>query len=136
MGEIQTMGERGLVKLRGRDRRSLNLSTKLTVVEARTIEDAASRSGKTPSEWAREILLHAAQGGSSDPIGMEIFAECVGSQMLMMGAFEPLLKTTGMPTEQINALFQGVQKAKAGQARELLAKRARRRIEEARLAAE
>jgi hypothetical protein len=39
-------------------------------------------------------------------------------------------------TEQINALFQGVQKAKAGQARELLAKRARRRIEEARLAAE
>lgn len=57
MGEIQTMGERGLVKLRGRDRRLLNLRTKLTAVEARTIVDAASRSGKTPSEWAREILL-------------------------------------------------------------------------------
>jgi hypothetical protein len=34
------------------------------------------------------------------PIGMDTFAECVGSQMLMMKAFEPLLKTAGIATEQ------------------------------------
>jgi hypothetical protein len=45
-------------------------------------------------------LLKAAQGGSSNPLGMDIFAECVGSQMLMMSAFDPLLKASGMATEQ------------------------------------
>src|SRR5258708_34571306 len=132
MGDVQTMSDRPKEKLRGRDRRSLNLSTKLTATEARVIEDAASRAGRTPSEWARETLLREAQGGSSDPLGMDIFAECVGSQMLMMNAFDPLLKTAGMATEHIKALFDQVQKAKLNKAQELLAKRAKGRAEEAR----
>jgi hypothetical protein len=134
MGEVQAMRDRPKEKLRGRDRRSLNLSTKLTAIEAGVIEDAASRAGRTPSEWAREALLKAAQGGSSDPL--DIFAECVGSQMLMMNAFEPLLKTAGMATEHIKALFDQVQKTKLIQAQELLAKRTKRRAEEARRATE
>ena len=73
MGEVQTMRDRPKEKLRGRDRRSLNLSTKLTAIEAGVIEDAASRAGRTPSEWARETLLKAARGGSSDPLGLDIF---------------------------------------------------------------
>ena len=136
MGDVQTMGDGTKEKLRGRDRRTVNLSTKLTVVEARVIEDAATRAGRTPSEWARDALLNAAQGGSSDRIGMDIFVECVGSQMLMMNAFEPLLKTAGMAMEQIKALFDQVQKTKLIQAQELLAKRAKRRAEEARRATE
>jgi hypothetical protein len=136
MGEVQTMRDRPKEKLRGRDRRSLNLSTKLTAIEAGVIEDAASRAGRTPSEWAREALLKAAQGGSSDPLGLDIFAECVGSQMLMMNAFEPLLKMAGMATEHIKALFDQVQKTKLIQAQELLAKRTKRRAEEARRATE
>src|SRR5262249_31994601 len=99
----------------------LNLSTKLTAIEAKVIEDAASRAGRTPSEWAREALMRAAQGGSSDPLGLDIFAECVGSQMLMMNAFDPLLKAAGMATEHIKALFEQVQKTKLIQAQELLA---------------
>ena len=43
MDDVQTMRDRPKEKLRGRDRRSLNLSTKLTAVEARVIEDAATR---------------------------------------------------------------------------------------------
>jgi len=132
MGDIQALRDRPKEKLRGRERRSLNLSTKLTAIEARIIEDAASRAGRTPSEWAREALLKAAQGGSSNPLGMDIFAECVGSQMLMMNAFDPLLKSAGMATEQIKALFDRVQKTKLNQAQELLAKRAKRRAEEVR----
>jgi hypothetical protein len=92
--DVQTMRDRPKEKLRGRDRRSLNLSTKLTAVEARVIEDAATRACRTPSEWAREALLRAAQGGSSNPLGMDIFIECVGSQMLIMTAFDPLLKAS------------------------------------------
>jgi hypothetical protein len=60
-------------------------------------------------------------------------AECVGSQMLMMNAFEPLLKRAGLATEHIKALFDQVQKTKLIQAQELLAKR---RAEEARRAIE
>jgi hypothetical protein len=136
MGDVQTMGYRTIERLRGRDRRTVNLSTKLTAVEARVIHDAAARAGSTPSEWAREALLRAAQGGSSDPITMDIFTECVGSQMLMMHAFEPLLKTAGMTIEQIKALFNQVQKTKLNQAQELLARRAKRRTEEPRRATE
>ena len=130
MGDVQAMGDRTKEKLRGRDRRSVNLSTKLTEIEARVIDDAATRAGRTPSEWAREALMRAAQGGSSDPITMDIFAECVGTQMLMMNAFEPLLKTAGMTAEHIKALFDQVQKTKLNQAQELLARRAKRRAEE------
>jgi hypothetical protein len=136
MDDVQTMRDRPKEKLRGRDRRSLNLSTKLTAVEARVIEDAATRAGKTPSEWAREALLRAAQGGSSNPLGMDIFIESVGSQMLMMAAFDPLLKASGMTTEYISALFDRVQKTKLIRAQELLAKRTNRRAEEARRATE
>jgi hypothetical protein len=136
MGDVQTMRDRPKEKLRGRDRRSLNLSTKLTAVEARVIEDAATRAGKTPSEWAREALLGAAQGGSSNPLSMDIFIESVGSQMLMMAAFDPLLKASGMATEHISALFDRVQRTKLIRAQELLAKRANRRAEEARRATE
>jgi hypothetical protein len=132
MAEVHTTEHRRSEKLRGRERRSLNLSTKLTAIEARIVEDAASRAGRTPSEWAREALLRAAQGGSSNPLGMDIFAECVGSQMLMMNAFDPLLKAAGMATEHIKALFDQVQKTKLNQAQELLAKRVKHRAEEAR----
>jgi hypothetical protein len=130
MGDVQATRYRTREKLRGRDRRTVNLSTKLTAIEARVIDDAATRAGRTPSEWARETLLRAAQGGSSDPITMDIFAECVGSQMLMMNAFEPLLKTAGMTAEHIKALFDQVQKTKLHQAQELLTRRAKRRAEE------
>lgn len=132
MADVQTVGYRSMERLRRRDRRTVNLSTKLTAIEARVIHDAATRAGRTPSEWAREALLTAAQGGSSDPITMDIFVECVGSQMLMMTAFEPLLKTAGMTIEQIKGLFNQVQKTKLNQAQELLARRAKRRAEEPR----
>jgi hypothetical protein len=52
--------------------------------------------------------------------------------MLMMNAFDPLLKAAGLATEQIKALFDQVQKTKLNQAQELLAKRTKRRAEEAR----
>ena len=123
MGDVQTMRDRPKEKLRGRERRSLNLSTKLTAGEAKVIEDAATRAGRTPSEWAREELLRAARGDSSDPLGMDIFIECVGSQILMMNALDPLLKASGMATEQIKALFDRVQKTKLIRAQEILEKR-------------
>lgn len=110
-------------RLLGRDRRSLNLSTKLTAQEAEAIEEAASRAGKTPSEWARDLLLRGVATGSQVSMDMHIFTELVGIQMLLMNTLEPLLRGDKLAQEQLAVLFRQVQTTKAAKAQELLAKR-------------
>jgi hypothetical protein len=114
-----------------RERRTQNISTKLTSSEETAVLSAAARSKKSISEWAREALLEKAQGSSSEPLAMHIFTECVGNQMLMMNCFEPLLKAVGATQEHVQARFQQVQATKAAKAHELLEKRAERRRQEA-----
>ena len=123
MSEIQVTAERTSEKLRGRDRRSVNLSTKLTGAESKSIESAASRVSKTPSEWARDVLLRNASSVGDPEMEMHIFTELVGIQMLLMNALEPLLRGDKMAQEQLTVLFRRVQTTKAAQAQELLAKR-------------
>ena len=123
MAEVQVIEERSSEKLRGRERRSRNLSTKLTTNEAKAVEEAASRAGKTPSEWARDLLLRGVVVGSHTPMEMHIFTELVGIQMLLMNTLEPLLRGDKIAQEQLTILFRQVQTTKATKAQELLAKR-------------
>jgi len=123
MAEVHTIEERGSEKLRGRDRRALNLSTKLTANEAKAIEKAASRSGKTPNELARDLLLSSALIGNHTQMEMHIFIELVGIQMLLMNTLEPLLRGDKIAPDQLSILFRQVQTTKAAKAQELLAKR-------------
>ena len=123
MAEVHTISERSSEKLRGRDRRSLNLSTKLTAAEAKAIEEAASGAGKTPSEWARDLLMRSTTGSTQAEMEMHIFTELVGLQMLLMNTLEPLLRGDKLNPEQIAILFRQVQTTKAAKAQELLAKR-------------
>ena len=123
MAEVDIFKERGSEKLRGRDRRSRNLSTKLTTDEAKAVEEAASRAGKTPSEWARDLLLGSVVTGSHTQMEMHIFTELVGIQMLLMNTLEPLLRGDKIAQEQLTILFRQVQTTKATKAQELLAKR-------------
>jgi hypothetical protein len=123
MGQVDMIEERTSEKLRGRDRRSRNLSTKLTTNEAKAVEEAASRAGKTPSEWARDLLLRGVVVGSHTPMEMHIFTELVGIQMLLMNTLEPLLRGDKIAQEQLSILFRQVQTTKATRAQELLAKR-------------
>jgi hypothetical protein len=123
MAEVDMIEERSSEKLRGRDRRSRNLSTKLTANEAKAVEEAASRAGKTPSEWARDLLLRGVVISSQTPMEMHIFTELVGIQMLLMNTLEPLLRGDKIAQEQLTILFRQVQTTKATRAQELLAKR-------------
>jgi hypothetical protein len=123
MGQVDMIEERTSEKLRGRDRRSCNLSTKLTTNEAKAVEEAASRTGKTPSEWARDLLLRGVVVGTHTPMEMHIFTELVGIQMLLMNTLEPLLRGDKIAQEQLTILFRQVQTTKATRAQELLAKR-------------
>jgi hypothetical protein len=123
MVEIHSIAEAVQGKLRGRGRRSLNLSTKLTIEEAKAIEEAACREGKTPSEWARGILLGS--GGPTAPAEMHahIFTELVGIQLLLMDTLEPLLRGDKIAPDQVAALFRRSQSAKAAKAQEILTRR-------------
>ena len=123
MAQLDMIDDRSSEKLRGRDRRSCNLSTKLTANEAKAVEEAASRAGKTPSEWARDLLLRSAVIGSQTQMEMHIFTELVGIQMLLMNTLEPLLRGDKIAQEQLTILFRQVQTTKATRAQELLAKR-------------
>jgi hypothetical protein len=123
MAEVDMIEERSSEKLRGRDRRSRNLSTKLRANEAKAVEEAASRAGKTPSEWARDLLLRSIVIGSHTQMEMHIFTELVGIQLLLMSTLEPLLRGDKIAPEQLAILFRQVQTTKAAKAQELLAKR-------------
>jgi hypothetical protein len=123
MAQLDRIDDRSSEKLRGRDRRSCNLSTKLTANEAKAVEEAASGAGKTPSEWARDLLLRGVVVGSHTPMEMHIFTELVGIQMLLMNTLEPLLRGDKIAQEQLTILFRQVQTTKATRAKELLAKR-------------
>jgi hypothetical protein len=127
MAEVDMIEKRSSEKLLGRDRRSRNLSTKLTAQEAKATEEAASRAGKTPSEWARDLLLRGVVIGSHTSMEMHIFTELVGIQMLLMNTLEPLLRGDKLAQEQVAVLFRQVQTTKAAKAQELLAKRSQNR---------
>ena len=123
MPELHAIYERSSAKLRGRDRRSLNLSTKLTPIEAQAVEEAASRAGKTPSEWAREVLLRPEALGKGTEMEVHLFTELIGIEMLMMKTLEPILRGEKLEPDQISVLFRQVQSSKAAKAQELLARR-------------
>jgi hypothetical protein len=111
-------------RLRGRSRRTQNLSTKLTEEEARRLENAAMESGKTLSEWAREVLLTAAGAKANAATDCVLLTEIVGLQLLLMNALAPLTRGEQIGAEQYQAILKSVQMTKSRAAMELLAKRA------------
>lgn len=65
--------------------------------------------------------------GTNSEMGMHIFTELVGVQMLLMNTLEPLLRGEKMAQDQLTILFRQVQTTKAAKALELLAKRSQNR---------
>ncbi len=121
MPTIHTMPERAADKLRGRDRRSQNLSTKLTREEETLLESASSRSGKTPSEWARGVLLREARS-SSNPVNSEVLmTEIIGLQLFLTCVLQPVACGEQMSPHQYEDLMHQVKANKYQAAREVIA---------------
>jgi hypothetical protein len=120
MSSIEPVDKGPSTKLRGRDRRFLNLSTKLTEIEAKQIEDAASRTSRTPSEWMREILLREAKEIHPN---LDLVSEIVGLQLLVMNVLAPLARGERITAEQFQAIVRSVQSTKVKAAQEMLARR-------------
>ncbi len=121
MSTIHTMSEPGTEKLRGRDRRSQNLSTKLTRDEELTIEGASAVVGKTPSEWARDVLLREAKS-LHNPVSPEaLLTEIIGLQLFLTHVLQPVACGEQMSPHQYEELMRQVKVNKYHAAREVIA---------------
>lgn len=120
MAEVQSIEERITGRLRGRDRRALNLSTKLTAAEAKAIEHAALGAGQTPSEWAREVLLREVRGSASSPIGSTVLIELVGLHLFLINVLSPMARGERITQEYFQEILRHVRRHKHGAAAEML----------------
>jgi len=111
-------------KLKGRDRRTQNLSTKLTEAEERELQQASAAEGKTVSEWAREVLLHSARTADSSSMpDSVVLTEVVGLQLFLMNVLSPLARGEHLTAEQYQSIVKSVQANKVRTTQELIAKR-------------
>ena len=95
-------------RLRGRPARSQSIGTKLTLDEEREVLRAAESVGKAPSEWAREVMLLAAGHMRTPEENTALFTEVQAIRLLLINAFEPLLRGEKMTAEQFKELLRYV----------------------------
>ena len=110
-------------RLKGREARTQNLSTKLTSREGAELQKASASEGKTLSEWARDVLLRVARqkpAGSQDSV---LLTEIVGLQLLLMNVLSPLTRGEQLSPEQYQGIIKSVQASKGRITQELLARR-------------
>lgn len=129
MATIDRMPEPGAEKLRGRDRRSQNLSTKLTREEEALLESASSASGKTPSEWARDVLLHEARSLRDPDRPEALLTEIVGLQLFLTNVLSPVACGERITPSQYEELMQQVKANKRQATREVIAQHVAERKE-------
>jgi hypothetical protein len=104
-----------LRRSRGRSGRVFSINSKLTEPELRLLENAAAQNGKAISEWAREVLIEAAQRTGPDVILVEL----VATRMLLVNMRKMIGQTRALPEAEYTKIHAEVQKVKRRIAREL-----------------
>ncbi len=107
--------ESRLRRSRGRSARASCVSSRVTEEELRCLEKAAADNGKAVSEWAREILIEAAQRTGPDVVLVEL----VATRMLLVNMLKMIGQTRALPEAEYTKIHAEVQKAKRRIAREL-----------------
>jgi hypothetical protein len=82
-----------LHRSRGRTARVFSVNSKLTENELRLLESASAQAGKTLSEWAREILIEAAERTGPDVVLVEL----VATRMLLVNMLKMIGQTRALP---------------------------------------
>jgi hypothetical protein len=88
-------------RIRGRETRTQSIATRFTRAEEDALLKKAEASGQTLREWARETLLRGDVASRQGEMGIHIFTELVGIQMLLMNTLEPLLCGEKLTREQV-----------------------------------
>jgi hypothetical protein len=117
------VGEKAVTarRLRGRSRRDVTVSTKITAEEFALISAASETAGRAIGEWMREVLLKEARSGS-DSFGTEqLMTEIIGLQMFLTRVLSALASGERMSREQCQELMRNVKANKRRAARDALA---------------
>ena len=107
-------------RLRGRVRRAVTLSTKLTPQEMALIETASEKDGRALGEWARNVLLREVKAERWE---FDLTCEVVGLQLLLMNVLAPLARGEKISAEQFQSIVLSVQSTKTKAAQEMLSRR-------------
>jgi predicted glycosyltransferase len=100
---------------RGRSARAFCVSSRVTEEELRRLEKAAADNGKAVSEWARDILIEAAQRTGPDVVLVEL----VATRMLLVNMLKMIGQTRALPETEYTKIHAEVQKVKRRIAGEL-----------------
>ena len=107
-------------KLRGRTRRTVPLSTKITPRELEVVSAAGEADGHPLGEWIREAILKAARCSSTGVRADHLVAEIVALQLFLTDVLLPLAGGERMSPEQYKSLMRKVKTNKQRSAREVI----------------
>jgi len=108
-------------KLKGRTRRAVTLSTKITPQELELISAASEADGRALGEWVREAILKAARSSSAGLATDHLMTEIVALQLFLTEVLLPLACGDRMSAEQYQQLMRNVKSNKQRAAREVIA---------------
>jgi len=106
-------------RVRGREKRSITLNTKLTRSEFAEVERYCEARGFGFGEWLRDLVLREIRGtqGSS----LALMGEITAIRLLLVNALEPLLRSEKMTPEQFKEMLRYVKTNKRKAAADMLA---------------
>jgi len=108
-------------KLKGRTRRAVTLSTKITSRELELISAASEADGRALGEWVREAILKAARASSTGVGTDHLMTEIVALQLFLTDVLSPVACGDRMSAEQYQELMRKVKTNKQRAAREVIA---------------
>jgi hypothetical protein len=108
-------------KLRGRTRRAVTLSTKITSRELELISAASEADGRALGEWVREAILKAANSSSTGVRADHLMTEIVALQLFLTDVLSPVACGERMSAQQYQELMRKVKTSKQRAAREVIA---------------
>jgi len=110
-------------RLKGRDRRAFSVSTKLTSEEFESIAQASKSCGKAIGEWAREVLLRAANAAVGRMSNEDLMTELVGVELLLMNALAPIIYGEKRNADWYSNLLNQVRESKSEATKVVIARR-------------
>ena len=105
-------------RVRGREKRSITLNTKLTRTEFAEVETYCESRGLGFGEWLRDVVLREIRGTQNPPLAL--MGEITAIRLLLINALEPLLRGDKMTAEQFKELLRQVKTNKRKAATDML----------------
>jgi hypothetical protein len=106
-------------RVRGREKRSITLNTKLTRAEFADVERYCEARGFGFGEWLRDLVLREIRGTQGSTLAL--MGEITAIRLLLINALEPLLRSEKMTPEQFKEMLRYVKTNKRKAAVDMLA---------------